>query len=119
MTILESNLNAQAKKIYSKAGPVLLQIVHAMPWSAWFLLIGLVVFLWFWIFGTKGLYEMEQLRGVRQELTQEKTKLVEEKKQLEQELQYLKDPEYQQYIIRRELGYIKEDEVLIQFPNTK
>ncbi|MBI4124936.1 MAG: septum formation initiator family protein [Deltaproteobacteria bacterium] len=86
-----------------------------MPFSAWLVLIGLLTFLWFWIFGSKGLYEMEQLRGLRQELLEEKTKLAVEKEQLETELKYLEDPEYQKHVIRRELGYIEDDEAVIQF----
>lgn len=115
MTILELNRKAKARKIYSRIAPLAIAVFRALPFSAWLVLAGAVFFVWFWVFGSKGLYELEQLRGLKQERLEEKAKLLEEKTRLEQELQYLKDPEYQQHIIRRELGYIKEDEAVIQF----
>ena len=115
MTILASDLAPKARKICSNVWSVSVPIFRALPLSGWLVLAGLLTFLWFWIFGSKGLYEMEQLRGLRQELLDEKEKLAEEKKQLESELKHLNDPEYQRHIIHRELGYIKEDEALIQF----
>lgn len=59
---------------------------------------------------------MEYLRGVRQALTQEKAQLTEEQKELKAKLEYLKDPNYQKHLIHKELGYVEEDEVVVQFP---
>ena len=93
----------------------MVHVFRALPLSRWLILAGLLTFLWFWIFGAQGLYEMEHQRGVRQELTGEKTKLLEEKESLESEMRHLDAPEYQKHIIHRELGYIEDDEAVIQF----
>lgn len=58
---------------------------------------------------------MEQLRGARQELEEEKTKRTDEQEALKSQLQYLKDPTYQKHLIHKELGYVEEDEAIIKF----
>ena len=88
----------------------------SIPWTTWLILLGFVVVGWFWIFGHHGLYEMEQLRKVRSELLDEKENQEEERQKLESELQHLQEPEYVKHLIHKELGYVEEGEMVIQFP---
>lgn len=62
---------------------------------------------------------MEQLRRVKQELLQKETQRVEEQTELKAKLKYLEDPNYQKHLIHQELGYVEENEVMIQFPSKK
>lgn len=59
---------------------------------------------------------MEQLRRTKAQLSEEKIKQEKEKERLEKELQFLKDPRYQKHLIHKELGYVEEGEMIIQFP---
>ena len=83
--------------------------------KAGLLVSGFLIFLWFWIFGHQGLYEMEQLRRVRSELMQEKIKVEQDKKNLEAEQKHSTDPQYIKHLIHRELGYIEKNEVMVKF----
>ena len=91
------------------------QGLRSIPLTLWLVLFGLAVFGWFWIFGRHGLYELEQLRRIKAELSEQKIKLDQEKQNLEAELQHLHDPQYLKHLIHKELGYVEEREVVIKF----
>ena len=91
------------------------QGLRSIPYTIWLALLGLSIFGWFSIFGKHGLYEMEQLRRIKAELSEQKIKLEKEKQNLEAELQHLHDPEYLKHLIHKELGYVEEREVVIKF----
>lgn len=109
MTILGFNRKQNLKKLCS-------EIYRALPRSAWLILLGGLLFLWFWIFGRQGLYDLESLRRVRAELRREKVKLETEETELKAKLKYLDDPAYQKYLIHKELGWVEPDEAVIQLP---
>lgn len=90
-------------------------IYHALSPSGWAGLVFLLLFGWFWIFGNKGFYELEMLKQQRARLLLEEKEGEKKKRQLEAELERLKDPRYQRHLIHRDLGFIEEDEVMILF----
>ena len=89
--------------------------LRSIPLTLWLALLGLGIFGWFSFFGKHGLYEMEQLRRIKAELSEQKIKLEKEKQNLEAELQHLHDREYLKHLIHKELGYVEEREVVIKF----
>jgi len=75
----------------------------------------LLVFVWLLIFGNQGLQEMEKLLAIRSELRAEHKVLSERKQKLEFEERQLHHPEQFENIIRQELDYIRDGEVVIKF----
>lgn len=75
------------------------------------LLVGIIVYT---IFGDSGLYQLHSLRNTKSDLQfqikENKTKI----ELLENEKTRLTNPEYLETIVRKELGYIKEGEVIYQ-----
>jgi cell division protein FtsB len=89
--------------------------VAGWPWTTWIFLLGVGLFVWLWIFGNEGLYELEKLFGVKGRLVQTQAELTREKEELEAERKRLKDPRYLKHLIHKELGFVEKDEAMIQF----
>lgn len=81
----------------------------------WLIVLGSVLFLWLWIFGNQGLYELRQLSTIKQSLQKETLNLQKEKENLTTESKRLEEPEYMEHVIRQELGYVKPSEKVVQF----
>ncbi|WP_028575241.1 FtsB family cell division protein [Desulfonatronovibrio hydrogenovorans] len=63
-----------------------------------------------------GLFHLQEIRAVHEELERENQKLVEENKRLSREIMALRnDEEYILEAIRREMRYVKENEVIYFF----
>jgi cell division protein FtsB len=68
-------------------------------------------------FSHRGLYQIYRLRQERLRLDQENARLAEENARLTRTIDRLQhDPEMIQEFIRRELNFIKKNEVIFQFP---
>lgn len=98
---------------------LLWQIFRSFPLSTWLILLALVLFLWLWIFGHQGLAELENLRQVRSDLSEQERELKKEREELEKELKHLQDPLRQKYLVHKELGFIQNGEVLVLFPDSQ
>lgn len=98
---------------------LLWQIFRSFSLSTWLILLALVLFLWLWIFGHQGLVELENLRQVRADLSEQKEELKKEREELEKELKHLQDPLHQKYLVHKELGLIQNGEVLVLFPDSQ
>ena len=53
------------------------------------------------------------------ELTEKNADLKNEKQDLENQLEQIKDPEYRKHLVHQELGFIESDEWVVKFPTTK
>jgi cell division protein FtsB len=89
--------------------------------SLWPFLLIIVIALSLWLFfGPNGLWQLYKIHIKNKELNQiiiEKTK---ENKQLEKQITRLKnDPAYQEEMARKELGWVKENEIIYQFESKK
>jgi cell division protein FtsL len=75
------------------------------------LLIGILTF-----FGEKGILHLIKIRKELYRIEQENKRLEEENKKLSEEIRRLKqDKRYIEEIARKELGMVKEDEIIYQF----
>ncbi|MBU4483838.1 septum formation initiator family protein [bacterium] len=72
------------------------------------------VLLFFWLitFGDQGLFRLQKLYSLKNQLFQERIKLDNKIVRLEKEAELLKDKKYLESIIRKELGYIKNGEII-------
>lgn len=95
--------------------PFFLRIVRSLPLTHWLLIAGFGSFLWFWIFGSNGLVELEQRIRLKRNYAAQKESLAVEKEKLEQELKNLENPRYLKHLIHKELGFVEPDEMVIQF----
>ena len=83
-------------------------LIHALY------IVFLVSIIVFTIFGDSGLYQLNSLSGTKRDLDH---KIIENQtkiERLENEKVRLTNPDYLESIIRKELGYIKEGEVIYQ-----
>ena len=82
-----------------------------------FLLIGLILLAWYFsLFGERGVLKIVQLRLERNRIRSEVNQMQEENKGLQEEIRRLReDPEYLESVARRDLGLIKENEILFIF----
>jgi cell division protein FtsB len=85
------------------------------------LLIGLILFVWYFtLFGEKGVIKILQLRRERDRILADVTRIQEENKMLQEEIRRLReDPRYIESVARKDLGLIKENEILFIFENQK
>lgn len=85
--------------------------------SLWPFLLPIVAGLLLWIlFGPNGLWQLYKINAKNKELNQLLTEKNKENKQLEKQISRLKtDSAYQEEMARKELGWIKENEILYQF----
>ncbi|OGP81405.1 MAG: hypothetical protein A2Z08_03000 [Deltaproteobacteria bacterium RBG_16_54_11] len=82
-----------------------------------FLLIGLILLVWYFtLFGEKGLIKIIQLRRERDRIIADVSRMQEENKRLQEEIKRLReDSRYLESVARRDLGLIKENEILFIF----
>ena len=85
-------------------------------WLSMFL-IGLILLVWFFaLFGEKGVIKIIQLRRERDRILADVSRIQEENKMLQEEIKRLRDdPRYLESVARRDLGLIKENEILFIF----
>ena len=83
------------------------------------LLIGLILLVWYFaLFGEKGVTKIIQLRRERDRILADVTRIQEENKMLQEEIKRLReDSRYLESVARRDLGLIKENEILFIFKN--
>jgi len=68
------------------------------------------------LFGKRGLYDLRRMRNENQRLSQEIHETRQQNEALKNQIIALqKDPQEQEHIIRRFLGYIKPHETVIEF----
>ena len=81
------------------------------------LLVGLTLLVWYFaLFGEKGVVKIIQLRRERDRILSEVRWIQEENKRLKDEVRRLReDPNYLESVARRDLGLIKENEILFIF----
>ncbi|MDD2901988.1 MAG: septum formation initiator family protein [Syntrophales bacterium] len=69
------------------------------------------------VFSHQGLYRIYRLRQERQAVEQENARLMAENTRLARTIDRLQhDPEMIQDLIRRELNFVKKNEIIVQFP---
>ena len=87
------------------------------PW--WWALL-LVLLLGFALFGDKGVLRLVKAYHQKQELQAQVEQLQQENRRLQQEIEALKnDPQTIERLARQELGMVREDEIVYQFPPNK
>ena len=81
------------------------------------LLIGLILLVWFFaLFGEKGVTKIIQLKRERDRILADVNRIQEENKVLQDEIKRLReDSRYLESVARRDLGLIKENEILFIF----
>ena len=81
------------------------------------LLIGLILLVWYFaLFGEKGVGKIIRLRRERDRIIADVSRIQEENKRLQEEIRRLReDPRYLESVARRDLGLIKEHEILFIF----
>jgi cell division protein FtsB len=81
------------------------------------LVIGLIVIVWYFIlFGGKGVIRIIQLEQERHRIVREGNLIKNENRNLKEEIRRLReDPKYLESVARRDLGLIKENEILFIF----
>jgi cell division protein FtsB len=81
------------------------------------LLIGLILLLWYLaLFGEKGLIKIVRLREERDRIIADVNRMQADNKRLQEEIRRLReDPRYLESLARRDLGLIKENEILFIF----
>lgn len=73
-----------------------------------------ILFFWFFILGDKGIYQLRNLMDMKNRLTAERQKLIEDIDKLSEEKKLLSDPKNLEMVIRKELGYIKPGEMVFE-----
>ena len=81
------------------------------------LLVALILLVWYFsLFGEKGLIKIIQLRHERDRILADVSRMEEENKRLQEEIKRLRtDSRYLESVARRDLGLIKENEILFIF----
>jgi len=81
------------------------------------LLIGLILVVWYFVlFGEKGMVKIIQLGRERDRIIAEVSRIQDENKRLQEEIRRLReDTRYLESVARRDLGLIKENEILFIF----
>jgi cell division protein FtsB len=81
------------------------------------LLIGIILVVWFFtLFGEKGVVKIIQLRRERDRILADVNRIQEDNKRLQEEIRRLReDSRYLESVARRDLGLIKENEILFIF----
>ena len=76
---------------------------------------GLILFLFsaLTVFGNEGLLKLKELVELRDKVRKENSELAQKNQSLNQELSLLKEPAYQQQMIREKLGYVKKGEYVL------
>jgi cell division protein FtsB len=81
------------------------------------LLIGLILLVWFFaFFGERGVIKIIRLKQERDRIIADVNRMQEENKRLQEEIRRLReDSRYLESVARRDLGLIKENEILFIF----
>jgi cell division protein FtsB len=81
------------------------------------LLIGLILLVWYFaLFGEKGVFKIIRLKRERDRIIADVNRMQEENKRLQEEIRRLReDSRYLESVARRDLGLIKENEILFIF----
>jgi len=81
------------------------------------LLIGLILLVWYFaLFGEKGVFKIIRLKRERDRIIANVNRMQEENKRLQEEIKRLReDSRYLESVARRDLGLIKENEILFIF----
>jgi cell division protein FtsB len=81
------------------------------------ILIGLILLVWYFaLFGEKGVIKIIRLRRERDRIIADVSRMQEENKRLQEEIRRLReDSRYLESVARRDLGLIKENEILFIF----
>jgi len=88
-----------------------------IPW--WWAVL-LVLLLGFALFGDKGVLRLVKAYQQKQQLQQQVEQLQQENQQLKAEIEALQhDPQTIERLARQELGMVREDEIVYQFPAEK
>jgi cell division protein FtsB len=89
-----------------------------VPRSHLWLIAGIVlglVFLWD-VVGPFGLWKIHRMKKERERIYLSNLELAKKNTALEEQIKRFKDdPEYQEYVIRRELGWVRDNEILYKF----
>jgi cell division protein FtsB len=85
--------------------------------GSFILLIGIILVVWFFtLFGEKGVVKIIQLRRERDRIIADVNRIQEDNKRLQEEIRRLReDSRYLESVARRDLGLIKENEILFIF----
>jgi cell division protein FtsB len=85
--------------------------------GSFILLIGIILAVWFFtLFGEKGIVKIIQLRRERDRILADVNRIQEDNKRLQEEIRRLReDSRYLESVARRDLGLIKENEILFIF----
>ena len=92
--------------------------ISEMKWKGLsFILIALILLVWYFaLFGEKGVIKIIQLRRERDRIIANVNRMQEENKRLQEEIRRLReDSRYLESVARRDLGLIKENEILFIF----
>ena len=92
--------------------------ISEMKWKGLsIILIGLILLVcYFALFGEKGVIKIIQLRRERDRIIADVNRMQEENKRLQEEIRRLReDSRYLESVARRDLGLIKENEILFIF----
>jgi cell division protein FtsB len=85
-------------------------------WLITGIILGLVL-LWD-IVGPFGLWKLHRMKKERERIYMSVMEIDKRNTALEEQIKRLKgDPEYQEYIVRRELGWVRDNEILYKFLN--
>lgn len=81
------------------------------------LLVGLIILIWYFtIFGEKGVIKIIELRRERDRLLADISRIEQDNERLAQEIKRLReDADYLESVARRDLGLIRENELLFIF----
>ncbi|PIR17761.1 MAG: hypothetical protein COV46_02985 [Deltaproteobacteria bacterium CG11_big_fil_rev_8_21_14_0_20_49_13] len=71
-------------------------------------------FVWFAVFGDQGLWNLKRAIGLRKELTARETELRARINELKENKNLLTNKEHLELVIRQELGYVKDGEIVFQ-----
>jgi len=86
------------------------------------LIVGIIlglVFLWD-VVGPFGLWKLHRMKEERKRIYLSSMELAKKNTALEEQIKRLKDdPEYQEYVVRRELGWVRDNEILYKFLGEK
>lgn len=92
--------------------------ISEMKWKGFsIILIGLILLVWYFaLFGEKGVIKIIQLKRERDRIIADVNRMQEENKRLQEEIRRLReDSRYLESVARRDLGLIKENEILFIF----
>ena len=85
-------------------------------WLIVSIILGLV-FLWD-VVGPFGLWKLHRMKKERERIYLSSMELAKKNTALEEQIKRFKDdPEYQEYMVRRELGWVRDNEILYKFLN--